>query len=700
MQWNIPASFAQFAETISSMARLQFAKKLPLGIWGAQPPQAYITPFTPSYAVCISGLSTANQMTAGFVAWMSSDLAGTNIVSQKKCGAKWDANTASYVQDELIVFDSIDGSQSTYYYWVAVVDTIGNISNATGPVAYAAGQSFGVPVDYAPTFSQGSSGIKLSANPSIPAASQPTLGSVAGGSLAATTYYVQIAWIDAGGVVGLPSTETSLAVAANELLTVTNAAAPSWAASWNVYAATASGYETLQNTTPIPIGTAVWTEPTGGLTTTGATPPTTTTMTPQSEGVLMYNAYWNTLNNAPSSTTAPNLPSSSDATWSISMTSGETAYIWVQSIDVEGLTTEWISLGSFTNGTLDAVADGVTYARTVGTALSSGVPNNEITTIFPSIPLAPNGQQAYVNKVGLPYASQSDCYLTSMSLSGNQEVDATVQNDPSGVIGFMFWSGAANGYYFIYDAASPASVKIGIVTSNALSILVSGQVSFSSISGPHQMKCLRNNTTGLLSCYLDGILKASVTDTTYDTSGNQIGVGATTQAGYISNVQVSGSVSLDQVPDGANFLRVTSVSAANQATTGSIEPGAIAASVQQSVTTYVNITSSGQIASATITPTGGYVRLIVSGAIASTNATAIGWSLFFYKNGTQMTPSFQYQVFDSAEAGNSAYKAFSFCILDTSPGTSSATYSATVTTNTNGTVSLIPVVLIVENMKV
>lgn len=508
MQWNIPASFAQFAETISSMARLQFAKKLPLGIWGAQPPQAYITPFTPSYAVCISGLSTANQMTAGFVAWMSSDLAGTNIVSQKKCGAKWDANTASYVQDELIVFDSIDGSQSTYYYWVAVVDTIGNISNATGPVAYAAGQSFGVPVDYAPTFSQGSSGIKLSANPSIPAASQPTLGSVAGGSLPSTTYYVQILWFDAGGTGGLPSLETSITLAADELLTVTNAAAPSWAASWNVYVATASGYETLQNTTPIPISTAVWTEPTSGLTTTGATPPTSTTMTPQGEGVLMYNAYWNTLNNAPSSTTAPNLPSSSDATWSLSMTSGETAYIWVQSIDVEGLTTEWISLGSFTNGTLDAVSDGSTYKK------------------------------------------------------------------------------------------------------------------------------------------------------------------------------------------------ITAVSTINQATTGSIEPGAISASAQQSITTYVNITSSGQIASATITPTGGYVRLTVSGAIASTNATATGWALFFYKNGAQMTPSFQYQVFDSAEVGNSAYKAFSFCILDTSPGTSSATYSATVTTNTNGTVSLIPVVLIVENMKV
>ncbi len=155
---------------------------------------------------------------------------------------------------------------------------------------------------------------------------------------------------------------------------------------------------------------------------------------------------------------------------------------------------------------------------------------------------------------------------------------------------------------------------------------------------------------------------------------------------------------LQDVADGPTFKKIVAVSN-NRVNTGSINSGAVSSSAQQSVTTYVNITTSGQIASATITPNNGYMRLTCCGAIASTNATATGWGLGFYKNGVLMSPSFQYQAFDSAEAGNSKYKSFSFTILDTSPGTAPATYSVSVNTNTGGTLSLIPVVLIAENIK-
>lgn len=91
----------------------------------------------------------------------------------------------------------------------------------------------------------------------------PTLTSSAGGTLAATTYYVKITYVTAAGET-LASGETSLAVAANNVLGVTSPAAQAGATGYNVYVSTATGTETKQNSAPIAIGTG-WTEPTTGL---------------------------------------------------------------------------------------------------------------------------------------------------------------------------------------------------------------------------------------------------------------------------------------------------------------------------------------------------------------------------------------------------------------------------------------------------
>lgn len=98
----------------------------------------------------------------------------------------------------------------------------------------------------------------------LPTPAAPTLTYTAGGSLAATTYYVTITYTDANGE-SAHSAEASIAVPASNLLVVDTppTAAPD-ANGWNVYAATASGSELLQTSSPVSIGSN-WTEPTSGL---------------------------------------------------------------------------------------------------------------------------------------------------------------------------------------------------------------------------------------------------------------------------------------------------------------------------------------------------------------------------------------------------------------------------------------------------
>lgn len=108
----------------------------------------------------------------------------------------------------------------------------------------------------------------------ITAPAAPTLGSAAGGTLAATTYYVKVTYVTAAGET-LPSAESSLAVAVNNVLTVTSPSAQAGATGYNVYVSTSAGTETKQNSTPIAIGTN-WTEPTSGLVSNGAPPATGT----------------------------------------------------------------------------------------------------------------------------------------------------------------------------------------------------------------------------------------------------------------------------------------------------------------------------------------------------------------------------------------------------------------------------------------
>jgi hypothetical protein len=117
--------------------------------------------------------------------------------------------------------------------------------------------------------------------PSTPlsAPGAPSLSSVAGGSLGATTYYVKVAWQTNNGVT-LGGTEASLAVGASNLLKVTQPASPPASAiNWLIYVSNTAGggsnAETYQ--VGVAIGTTTWTEPTSGLVSGAALPATNTT---------------------------------------------------------------------------------------------------------------------------------------------------------------------------------------------------------------------------------------------------------------------------------------------------------------------------------------------------------------------------------------------------------------------------------------
>lgn len=125
--------------------------------------------------------------------------------------------------------------------------------------------------------------------PLLSAPAAPTLGSTTGGSLSARTEYYKVTYVNLAGET-VASTETSIAVGANTLVTVASPGAVGNALNYNVYASSSTGVETKQNSSPIALGTN-WTEPVGGLVG-GASPPSTGTAS--SAYILADNATLNT----------------------------------------------------------------------------------------------------------------------------------------------------------------------------------------------------------------------------------------------------------------------------------------------------------------------------------------------------------------------------------------------------------------------
>ena len=92
----------------------------------------------------------------------------------------------------------------------------------------------------------------------------PVLTESSAGTLAQATYYVRTTYLTSGGAESPLSPEASLLVNADNVLNVASPSAQTGFSTYNVYVGTVSGEGTLQNATPITLGTH-WVEPTSGL---------------------------------------------------------------------------------------------------------------------------------------------------------------------------------------------------------------------------------------------------------------------------------------------------------------------------------------------------------------------------------------------------------------------------------------------------
>jgi len=113
-----------------------------------------------------------------------------------------------------------------------------------------------------------------------------TLSQKAGGALSARTYYIKYTWANDTGET-LPSTQQSIAVSANNIVTIAVGFSfiPSGAKSLKIYVSTTSGAETLQTTISLPAKVLSWTEPTSGLVSGAALPSSNTTDTKTKFGI-------------------------------------------------------------------------------------------------------------------------------------------------------------------------------------------------------------------------------------------------------------------------------------------------------------------------------------------------------------------------------------------------------------------------------
>jgi hypothetical protein len=97
-------------------------------------------------------------------------------------------------------------------------------------------------------------GIGLALNP-IPKAQTPMF-SFAPGEIAATTYFAQVSWVSAGGQTGAPSDLTTYDAPTASLPVVTGVTPPASAAGFYVYMGLTLDTVTLQNSSPILVGTS------------------------------------------------------------------------------------------------------------------------------------------------------------------------------------------------------------------------------------------------------------------------------------------------------------------------------------------------------------------------------------------------------------------------------------------------------------
>jgi predicted phage tail protein len=113
-----------------------------------------------------------------------------------------------------------------------------------------------------------------------------------------------------------------------------------------------------------------------------------------------YEGYANFTGTAPSATTPANLPNEVDAVFRLPISNKPSVYFWVRAVDTSGNKQAWTAGGPFANGSLDDVADGPGYSKTLGTRVNAGRPLIDFSEVIhanKSLDNVPDGTRAAWN---------------------------------------------------------------------------------------------------------------------------------------------------------------------------------------------------------------------------------------------------------------------------------------------------------------
>jgi hypothetical protein len=145
------------------------------------------------------------------------------------------------------------------------------------------------------------------------------------------------------------------------------------------------------------------------------------------------------------------------------------------------------------------------------------------------------------------------------------------------------------------------------------------------------------------------------------------------------------AISLDtQVADGPTFKRITAATSGNQATTASIQSGAVSATVSASLGSPLNLTFNVWVTlvSVTLTPNNGVVFLTASGVLDSVEGNPLPSQVLLqiYKGASPIGAQ-QSVLLPGGPGGQGP--PFGLQTIDTSPGSSPVTYTLQAYWNTN-----------------
>lgn len=209
---------------------------------------------------------------------------------------------------------------------------------------------------------------------------------------------------------------------------------------WSAWIATTVGSTTPPGQTFTPVATPT----AGGIRLTSVPGGTIATDTDH------YEMWWSFFAFGPTSTTIPNLPDSPLGIAMIHLTGTESVNVWIRAVNTTGIKQTWVSLGTFSNGTLDNVNDGTTYGKVNNTAIAVGG------FIDPSAPgVISKGNRVNIGAGTLSFSTTTTSITftwTSLVLLRDDGTSTSVPNGSQAITGLT--SSHTYGFYPYWDEVS------------------------------------------------------------------------------------------------------------------------------------------------------------------------------------------------------------------------------------------------------